>query len=389
MKVLYFDCFAGISGDMTIASLLSHVDVEEFKKKVKKIALDNFDIEIGETQKNSINARTFKVLYEEEHHHHHRHMKDVREIIDKSDLEEEVKKMSVEMFEKLAEAEAKVHGKSPEEVHFHEVGAVDSIVDIIGTAILIDMIKPDKIVSSPLPVSSGFVDTQHGLIPVPAPATAELLKGIPVYKSDIEGEIVTPTGASIVKTLVNEFGGIPDMTINSIGYGAGTKDLEIPNVLRTYVGEEEVKKTESLMILETNIDDMNPEFYQYLFEKLFENGALDVFLIPIIMKKQRPGTLITVICEKENADKLKEIIFKETSTFGIRYYEVLRHKLDRDFSIVETPYGKVRVKKGYLNGKLIKAYPEYEDVKAIAEKTGNSISDIYRNVIRHIDLLFF
>ncbi|SDF32831.1 hypothetical protein SAMN04244560_00593 [Thermoanaerobacter thermohydrosulfuricus] len=390
MKVLYFDCFAGISGDMTIASLLSHVDVEEFKKKVKKIALDNFDIEIGETQKNSISARTFKVLYEEEHHHHHRHMKDVREIIEKSDLEEEVKKMSIEMFEKLAEAEAKVHGKSPEEVHFHEVGAVDSIVDIIGTAILIDMIKPDKIVSSPLPVSSGFIKTQHGLMPVPAPATAELLKGIPVYKSDIEGEIVTPTGAAIVKTLVNEFGGIPDMTINSIGYGAGTKDLEIPNVLRTYVGEEEVKKKpESLMILETNIDDMNPEFYQYLFEKLFENGALDVFLIPIIMKKQRPGTLITVICEKENADKLKEIIFKETSTFGIRYYEVLRHKLDRDFSIVETPYGKVRVKKGYLNGKLIKAYPEYEDVKAIAEKTGNSISDIYRNVIRHIDLLFF
>ncbi|WP_054644839.1 nickel pincer cofactor biosynthesis protein LarC [Thermoanaerobacter thermocopriae] len=241
MKVLYFDCFSGISGDMTIASLLSHVDVEEFKKKVKKIALDNFDIEIGKTQKNSISAKTFKVLYEGEHHH--RHMKDVREIIEKSDLEEKVKKMSVDMFEKLAEAEAKVHEKSPEEVHFHEVGAVDSIVDIIGTAILIDMIKPDKIVSSPLPVSSGFVDTQHGLMPVPAPATAELLKGIPVYQSDVKGEIVTPTGAAIVKTLANEFGGIPDMKINSIGYGAGTKDLEIPNVLRTYVGEEEVKKT--------------------------------------------------------------------------------------------------------------------------------------------------
>lgn len=240
MKVLYFDCFSGISGDMSIASLLSHVDVEEFKKKVKKIALDNFDIEIGKTQKNSISAKTFKVLYEGEHHH--RHMKDVREIIEKSDLEEKVKKMSVDMFEKLAEAEAKVHEKSPEEVHFHEVGAVDSIVDIIGTAILIDMIKPDKIVSSPLPVSSGFVDTQHGLMPVPAPATAELLKGIPVYQSDVKGEIVTPTGAAIVKTLANEFGGIPDMKINSIGYGAGTKDLEIPNVLRTYVGEEEVKK---------------------------------------------------------------------------------------------------------------------------------------------------
>lgn len=242
MKVLYFDCFAGISGDMTIASLLSHVDVEEFKKEVKKIALDNFDIEIRETQKNSINAKTFKILYEEEHHHHHRHMKDVREIIEKSDLEEEVKKISVEMFEKLAEAEAKVHGKFSEEVHFHEVGAVDSIVDIIGTAILIGMIKPDKIVSSLLPLSSGFVATQHGLMPVPVPATAELLKGIPVHQSNIKGEIVTPTGAAIVKTLANVFGGIPDIKINSVGYGAGSKDLEIPNVLRTYVGEEEVKK---------------------------------------------------------------------------------------------------------------------------------------------------
>ncbi|HHW57040.1 MAG TPA: nickel pincer cofactor biosynthesis protein LarC [Clostridia bacterium] len=242
MKILYFDCFAGISGDMTIASLLYHVDEEEFKKQVKKIALDNFDVKIEQTRKKSINAKTFKVLYEEEHHHHHRHLKDVREIIEKSDLEEEVKKKSIEMFEKLAEAEAKVHGKSVEEIHFHEVGAVDSIVDIIGTAILIHMIKPDKIVSSPLPVTSGFVKTQHGLMPVPAPATAELLKGIPVYKSDIEGEIVTPTGAVIIKTLANEFSGVPDMTIHSIGYGAGNKELEIPNLLRTYVGEEEVKK---------------------------------------------------------------------------------------------------------------------------------------------------
>ncbi|MCD6421980.1 nickel pincer cofactor biosynthesis protein LarC [bacterium] len=240
MKVLYFDCFAGISGDMTIASLLSHVCVERFKKEIKKIALNNFDIEIGKTQKNSISALAFRVLYREELHSHRR-MNDVREIINRSDLGEEIKKMSIEIFEKLAEAEAKVHGISPEEVHFHEIGAVDSIVDIMGTAILIDMIKPDKIVSSPLPLSSGFVETHHGIIPVPAPATVELLKGVPVYNSDVKGETVTPTGAAIVKTLVSEFGGIPDMQIDSVGYGAGTKDLEIPNLLRTYVGNEKKK----------------------------------------------------------------------------------------------------------------------------------------------------
>ena len=241
MKVLYFDCFAGISGDMTIASLLNHVDEEEFKKEIKKIALKDFDIEINTTRKNTISAKIFKVIYQEEKHHH-RHLKDVKEIVERSELSEKVKKLSIEMFERLAEAEAKIHGRSVEEVHFHEVGAVDSIVDIIGTAILIDMIKPDKIVSSPLPVTSGFVHTQHGLMPVPAPATVELLKGIPVRSIDIEGELVTPTGAVIIKTLAGEFGGIPDMVIHSVGYGAGMRDLEIPNLLRTYVGEEEVKK---------------------------------------------------------------------------------------------------------------------------------------------------
>ncbi|AER67569.1 protein of unknown function DUF111 [Thermovirga lienii DSM 17291] len=384
MKVLYFDCFAGVSGDMIIASLLCHVNEEAFKRKVKKIALSDFDIEIGETRKNSIVARFFKVLHREKFHNHNRHMEDIREIISKSDLEENIKRISIEVFEKLAEAEAKVHGISPEEVHFHEVGAVDSIVDVIGAAILIDMIKPDKIVSSPLPLSSGFVKTLHGIMPVPAPATVELLKGIPVYKSDVKEEIVTPTGAAIIKTLVDEFDGVPDMRIGSVGYGAGTKDLEIPNLLRTYVGEEE-KKPRTLMVLETNIDDMNPEFYQYLFELLFENGALDVFLTPTIMKKQRPGTLLTVTCRKEKINKLKEIIFRETSTFGVRCYETLRHELDRDFSIVNISGSEVRVKKGYLNGKLVKAHPEYEDVKAVAKKTGNSIVGIYRDVMKLID----
>lgn len=242
MKLLYFDCFSGISGDMIISSLLCHgIDVGEFKEKLKGIALSNYNVVISETQKNGVSAKSFKVEYEEEHHNH-RDMKDIREIIDKSDLSDNIKKVSIEIFQNLAEAEGRVHGKPAEEVHFHEVGAVDSIVDIVGVSILMDMIKPDKVICSPLPLSSGFVRSQHGLIPVPAPATVELLKEIPVYDSGIKGELVTPTGAAVIKTIADGFGGIPEMRINSIGYGAGTKDFDIPNVLRTYIGTVEVKK---------------------------------------------------------------------------------------------------------------------------------------------------
>lgn len=242
MKLLYFDCFSGISGDMIISSLLSHgINIDEFKEKIKGIALCNYNVVIGDTQKNGISAKSFKVEFSEGHHHH-RNINDINEIIDKSDLSDNVKKVSIEIFQNLAEAEGRVHGKPAEEVHFHEVGAVDSIVDIVGVSILMDMIKPDKVMCSPLPLSSGFTRSQHGLIPVPAPATVELLKGIPVYDSGIKGELVTPTGAAVIKTLTDEFGSIPEMRIDSIGYGAGMKDFDIPNVLRTYIGTIEVKK---------------------------------------------------------------------------------------------------------------------------------------------------
>lgn len=246
MKLLYFDCFSGISGDMAISSLLCHgVDIDVFKEKLKGIALNNYSVAIGDAQKNGISAKTFKVEFSEEHHHH-RNINDIREIINKSDLSDNVKNISIEIFQNLAEAEGKVHGKPAEEVHFHEVGAVDSIVDIIGVSILIDMIKPDKVMCSPLPISSGFIRSQHGLMPVPAPATAELLKKVPIYDSGIKGELVTPTGAAIIKTLADEFGGIPEMKVNSIGYGAGMKDFDIPNVLRTYIGTVDVKKKQKI-----------------------------------------------------------------------------------------------------------------------------------------------
>ena len=243
MKLLYFDCFAGISGDMTISSLLGHgiVDVDKFKEELNKIPLSGYSLKFGTTQKNGITANTFEVDFDEGHHHH-RTMKDIEDIINGSLLNDNVKEMSLKIFRNLADAEGKVHGLPSHEVHFHEVGAVDSIIDIVGTSVLVDMIRPDKIIFSKLPLGSGFVKSQHGLIPIPAPATAELLKGIPVYDNGVCGELVTPTGAAIAKTLAHEFGAIPECEFESIGYGAGHKDLEVPNVLRTIVGTVELKK---------------------------------------------------------------------------------------------------------------------------------------------------
>ncbi|MCP2238948.1 nickel pincer cofactor biosynthesis protein LarC [Thermoanaerobacterium thermosaccharolyticum] len=378
MKLLYFDCFSGISGDMTISSLLSHgIDVEKFKEELRGLSLEGYELVFGTAEKNGIAANTFKVVCDD-NHHHHRTMKDIEDIINKSSLNEDVKSLSLKIFRNLADAESKIHGLPPDEVHFHEVGAVDSIIDIVGTAILINMISPDKIIFSSLPVGSGFVNSQHGLIPVPAPATAELLKDIPIYDNGIKAELVTPTGAAIARTIADEFGVLPEVEISSIGYGAGFKDFEIPNVLRTVIGTVDAKKIDILKVLETNIDDMSPEYYQYIFNELFKNGALDVYLTPIIMKKQRPANKLSVICTEEKSEILRKIIFKETSTFGIREYTVNRYPLQRDFKTVDTDIGRIRVKVGYMDGELIKSHPESDDVKAIAEKTGLSIQSVLK-----------
>ncbi|MGF7396465.1 nickel pincer cofactor biosynthesis protein LarC [Thermoanaerobacterium thermosaccharolyticum] len=242
MKLLYFDCFSGISGDMTISSLLNHgIDVEKFKEELKGLSLEGYELVFGTAKKNGIAANTFKVIYDD-HHHHHRNMKDIEDIINKSLLNEDVKCLSLKIFRNLADAESKIHGLPPDEVHFHEVGAVDSIIDIVSTAILINMISPDRIIFSSLPVGYGFVNSEHGLIPVPAPATMELLKDIPVYDNGVKAELVTPTGAAIARTIANEFGPLPEVKISSIGYGAGVKDFEIPNVLRTVIGTVDEKK---------------------------------------------------------------------------------------------------------------------------------------------------
>ncbi len=381
MRTLYFDCASGISGDMIISSLVSLTGARhKYLDRLKEIALEGYHAEIKDVVKSSIKALGFKVILDEEQHQH-RNLNDIFSIIRESRLNNDEKKLSREIFAKLGQAEAKVHGQPINEVHFHEVGAVDSIIDIVGTSILINMIKPDRIIFSPLPVGGGSVDTAHGRLPVPAPATSELLKGVPVYDNGIHTELVTPTGAAIVSALSDGFGGMPEMTINEVGYGSGEKDLSVPNLLRVFLGEAEGCEKDRVYLLETNIDDMNPQAMGHIMDRLFKEGALDVFLQPVIMKKSRPADVLSVICKTTDLIKMQDIIFKETTSFGIRRQIMDRSKLDREIISTETDYGTVRIKLGYLGGRLIKAMPEYEDVKKAAELTSLPFNTIYNDIL--------
>jgi uncharacterized protein (TIGR00299 family) protein len=307
----------------------------------------------------------------------------IKRIIDSSDLEPGVKNLSYKIFKRLGEAEAKVHQCALEEVHFHEVGAVDTIIDIVGAAICINHFGIEKVYASPLHTGSGMVQCAHGLMPVPAPATAELLKGATFYSSDIRGELVTPTGAAIITTLTREFGPLPPFQVDTVAYGAGTWDLKIPNVLRLFLGRSEEKelKREPATIIETNIDDMNPQVYSHLMERLYQAGAADVFLTPVYMKKNRPGTLLTVVSTLANYQPLVEIIFSETTTLGVRTYQVERHTLDRSFETIQTKNGPVRLKIAWEGGKIRNISPEYEDCLQIALKTGLPLKEIVQEAL--------
>jgi hypothetical protein len=378
MRIAYFDCFAGISGDMTLGALLdAGADISKFREELEKLSGIEFELEISKVVKHGINATHVDVHIAEEHHH--RRLKDITNIIETSDLCESVKTRAIGIFRNLAEAEARVHGTTPDQIHFHEVGAVDAIVDIVGTSIGIELLGIEKIIASPLPMGHGFVKAAHGTIPLPAPATVELLKGAPVYNADIEGELVTPTGAAIIRTLASEFGSMPDMTINTAGYGAGTYDFGIPNVLRVMIGktEDTTPRTRKVAIVETNIDDMNPEIYDSVFEKLFKAGALDVYLTPIHMKKNRPATLLTAICPVEASDPISRTILTETTSFGVRISVAERRCLDRRWEKVATKYGEIRVKIGALEGNPTTASPEYEDCRRAAEACDVPIRKVY------------
>jgi pyridinium-3,5-bisthiocarboxylic acid mononucleotide nickel chelatase len=400
MRILYYDCFAGISGDMNLGAMIDlGVDKDFLIKELSKLNIvREFEVKVGRQSRKGIEGTKVDVILkqvEEDHHHHHGHahrhehrnIGSIESIINSSGLNENVKKMSLKMFAKVAEAEAKVHGKPVNEVHFHEVGAVDSIVDIVGAAICLDYLKVDKVMASSVELGGGFVKCAHGIIPVPAPATVEILKGVPVKAGIVPFETTTPTGAAILASSVDEFSDFKEFIIEKIGYGVGGRDTEIPNVLRVYLGKKKIERpaandveSDEICLLECNIDDMNPEIYEYIMERLFNNGALDAYRIPILMKKERFGVILSVICKEEDKENLKEIIFLETSTIGIREHKLPRTKLKREFEVVDTAYGKASVKKVYYKGQLLKTKPEYDDCRRLAEDNKVPIKDIYDEI---------
>lgn len=380
MKILFFDCFSGISGDMTLAALLDlGLPQEKLSEELAKLDVEKYSLQLycGERQGIRGLGLAVKIISPPKDH---RHFGEIRQLIENSSLSDRVKKISLNIFQRLAEAEAKIHNQSVEEVHFHEVGALDSIVDIVGVAIGIDYFQPDKIFSSELPVGRGFVNCQHGRLPLPAPATAEILKGYPLKSVDLEEELVTPTGAAIIAALSSGVISFPSMQVEKIGYGLGKKDFaDRPNLLRLFWGESTQNYlADKVFILEANIDDMNPEFYGYLIERLFAEGALDVSLSHLIMKKNRPGTMLRVIAHDYDVNKLIELILRESTTLGVRFYEARRKKLPREIKEVETKYGKIRVK---IAGDL-RFQPEYEDCKRIALEKGVPIQEVYKEVLK-------
>ncbi len=383
MKLAYFDCFAGVSGNMILGALIdAGVALSDLKTELARLKLDGFDLTAKKVVKNGITGTHVEVNTEESHVH--RHLKDIEEIIDQSDLAADLKDKSKRVFQTLAEAEAKVHNSSPDEIHFHEVGALDAIVDIVGSVIGLSLLGTDMVVTSPIHIGTGFVECQHGKIPVPAPATIEILKGAPLFSTGIENELTTPTGAAILKTLAKGFGPMPAMTVDCTGYGAGSRDLEIPNLLRLVVGTaiDSVYLTDQVILIETNIDDMNPEILGYVTERVMEQGALDVWLTPINMKKNRIGAKLSVLASAADADSLVDIVFAETTTLGVRMQRLERRKLVREVRIVHTRYGDIKTKVSLTNGKVRHATPEYEDCKAAARREGVPLMEVYEEVRR-------
>ncbi len=374
MKAIYFDCFSGVSGDMILGGLLDlGLSIETLSNELSSLKVKNFEISARRVIKSNVAATKLDVQTGPEHQH--RNYNEVEEIISGSALSLSIKQRAVNIFRRLGEAEASVHGSTLDKVHFHEVGAIDSIVDIVGACVGFQILSVQEFYASALNVGHGFAESAHGRLPVPAPATAELLKGIPVYSNQIGGELVTPTGAAIVSCLCKKFGELPKMRIEKIGYGAGTMDFkDAPNVLRLFLGEmapetqSETSFSRSVVVVEANIDDMNPQIYGHLQDKLFDLGVLDVFTCPAQMKKNRPGILLSVVSSEELLEKVSSLLFQETTTIGLRHYAVQRKMLERQVEEIETELGKVKVKVSRLEGKIVNFSPEYEECRALANR---------------------
>jgi len=378
VKIAYFDCSSGISGDMILGALVdAGAPFDALKEGLSQLSIDGYSITATPVLKKGVKATKVDVVVEGPDLPG-RPLKDLREIISDSALDSEIKSKSISIFQRLAEAESVVHNCPVEDVHFHEVGHIDTIVDIVGSVYAFHLLGIDRVVSSPIDTGSGSVKMSHGLFPIPAPVTAELLKGVPLYSSGIERELTTPTGAAIITAFASSFQPLPGMTLSKIGYGAGGWELsEKPNVLRVFIGEDTaLYNTDEVCVIETNIDDMNPQVYEYLMDRLFEAGALDVYITPVVMKKSRPAQMLSVVADARSLNALKELIFRETTTIGVRVKKMSRFVLTRDIKEVHLPYGTVRVKISGSSSGVCNIVPEYEDCKALAMKTGIPLRDV-------------
>jgi pyridinium-3,5-bisthiocarboxylic acid mononucleotide nickel chelatase len=384
MKTLYFDCVSGASGDMILGALLdAGLPADVLRERLAALHLPGFELRVEKVAKCGIAATQVDVIVDDDVPE--RHLPQLVAIVQGGGLPAHVVEKAIAVLHRIGEAEAAIHSSSLDHVHLHELGGIDTIVDVVGAVSGLDALGIERVRCSPIPLGRGFTNSAHGRIPLPAPATVALLRGTPVIGSEIQAETVTPTGAALLSTLSADFGAIPAMTLSAVGYGAGRKDFAIPNVLRVLVGESAAagdSGLQALVVLETNIDDLNPETYEYVMGRLFAAGALDVFLAPIQMKKNRPATLISVICWPSAAAALSDILFSETSTLGIRRYEVMRQALPRRSQTVETPYGPVRVKVAHWGDGQTKAAPEYEDCRKLAAQHNVPLREVYRAAVQ-------
>ena len=382
MRIAYFDCFSGASGDMILGALIdAGLSARRLKEMVKQVRIPTIRLRAKKVLKNGISST--QVVIEGSEKRSHRTLKEILRIVEKSGVEVEVKEKSDEIFKRIASVEAMIHQIPAEEVHFHELGGLDSIVDIIGSVWGIRQLGIEKIYVSKTNVGTGFIKCEHGILPVPAPAALALMEGKPIYSSGIERELLTPTGAALLSTLGSEFGSMPLMKVERIGYGAGQDDLSHPNLLRLIIGTSEVTSArERVVVIETNIDDMNPQFYDYVMEKLFSIEVLEVFFTPVLMKKNRPGTLFTVIGPSEKLPAIIEVLLRETTTLGLRWHEEERVKTERIILTKETRYGKIRFKLAKWEGKVINYSPEYEDCKRLALERSVPLKEIFEEARR-------
>ena len=380
-RVLYLDCACGAAGDMLVCALSEALgSVSPIEELPKKLGFPDVSLEWPESRPGGFAARRLVVHFDPSAHPHHRNLSDVHAIIDRAEVAPTVATMARQVFLRLAEAEGEVHGESAAEVEFHEVGAVDALVDVLGACVALDQLAVDEVVCSRLPMGEGTVSCAHGELPLPAPAVAAMLRGVPVYPAGVEGETVTPTGAALVTTFAHRFGPMPAMTVEAVGVGAGSREYQgLPNVVRAFVGwaaaSSEVSETDNLVV-ECNVDDLDPRVLPVVIERLMASGALDAYVTPIVMKKGRPGHLITALAPTAAADGIIDVLLRETTSLGCRTFPVTKHHLQRRMETVATPWGPVEVKVALANGQVLRKVPEFEACAELARRAGVPVRDV-------------